>query len=216
MPEPGSHAYDVRRARLRGRIDDKGTPDRHATEEANRRLRGPVPAASESARTGRAAGPAGEAAGPRGDAGNVIPLRTRDFSDHAPMPARLAKDAGNAAPALEWADVPDGTEELALLCVDVDAPNGDFLHWLVTGIAPHVGAYDPADPVGHDWPNGYGERGYGGPLPPVGDDAHRYVFRLYALPEPFGAPPTADLGDIRAWLDDHALATGTLVGLYQR
>jgi Raf kinase inhibitor-like YbhB/YbcL family protein len=145
-----------------------------------------------------------------------VQLRTRDFSDLAPMPARLAKDAGNEAPALEWGDVPDETVELTLLCVDVDAPDGEFLQWLVTGIPPHVRAYDPADPVGHQWPNDFGERGYGGPLPPVGDDPHRYVFRLYALPGPYDVPPDADLAGIRGWLDDHGLVTGTLVGLYQR
>jgi phosphatidylethanolamine-binding protein (PEBP) family uncharacterized protein len=53
-------------------------------------------------------------------------------------------------------------------------------------------------------------------MPPVGDDPHRYVFRLYALGEPFAASDTANADAVRAWLDDHALATGTLTGLYER
>ncbi|WP_416237042.1 hypothetical protein [Streptomyces sp. RB17] len=38
--------------------------------------------------------------------------------------------------------------------------------------------------------NGFGERccGWAGPQPPVGDDAHDYVFRLYALPAPIIGP----------------------------
>jgi phosphatidylethanolamine-binding protein (PEBP) family uncharacterized protein len=53
-------------------------------------------------------------------------------------------------------------------------------------------------------------------MPPVGDDPHRYVFRLYALGEPFASPATANADAVWAWLDDHALATGTLTGLYER
>ena len=40
MPEPGSHAYDTQRARLRAQLDDTGTPDKHATEKANEILQG--------------------------------------------------------------------------------------------------------------------------------------------------------------------------------
>jgi phosphatidylethanolamine-binding protein (PEBP) family uncharacterized protein len=69
---------------------------------------------------------------------------------------------------------------------------------------------------GREHENGYGEQGWGGPLPPVGDDPHRYVFRLYALGEPFMAPDTSDADSLRAWLDEHSLATGTLTALYGR
>lgn len=40
MPEPGSHAYDIHRARLRNELDNSGTPDKNATIEANRELQG--------------------------------------------------------------------------------------------------------------------------------------------------------------------------------
>ena len=40
MPEPGSHAYDIQRARLRKEIDGSGTPDKNATIAANRQLQG--------------------------------------------------------------------------------------------------------------------------------------------------------------------------------
>jgi Raf kinase inhibitor-like YbhB/YbcL family protein len=110
--------------------------------------------------------------------------------------------------------VPDGTAELALLVVDPDAPVGTYLHWLVTGIPATVTALDEGTGTAHR--NGYGETGWGGPQPPVGDDAHRYVFRLYALPEPFSGPVEAPPDDLRSWFDDHSLAAGTLTGRYQR
>ena len=40
MPEPGSHAYDVQRARLRNELDNSGTPDKNATIAANKELQG--------------------------------------------------------------------------------------------------------------------------------------------------------------------------------
>jgi Raf kinase inhibitor-like YbhB/YbcL family protein len=213
MPEPGSHAYDVQRARLRDDLDNTGTPDANATDAANRELRGDTPGPSPSAETGRAGGPLGER-GSGGDPGNVIELRTSAFNDGAPIPGRYAKDGDNAVPPLEWGEVPDGTRELVLLCVDPDAPVGTWLHWLVTGLDPATRAYDGAG--GDQHRNGYGESGWGGPQPPVGDPAHRYIFRLYALAEPFAAPDPSDADAVRAWLDDHKLAAGTLTGTYQR
>ena len=214
MPEPGSHGYDVKRTRLRGEIDDQGVPDQHADQEANRRLRGDEPGASPSMETERAGGPP-DRNDPPGESG-AMPLRSSAFSDNAFLAARQAHDGGNEAPDLQWSDVPEGTRELVLLCVDPDAPRGTFLHWLVTGIDPSATGYDAASPSGTEHENGFGERGYGGPQPPVGDEAHRYIFRLYALPEPFAAPADADADTLRSWLDAHALATGTLIGRYQR
>ncbi len=40
MPEPGSHAYDTQRARLRDQLDNSGTPDKNATVKANEILQG--------------------------------------------------------------------------------------------------------------------------------------------------------------------------------
>lgn len=214
MPEPGSHSYDVSRARRRDELDNSGVPDANATVAANRELRGDTPHPSPSAETARAGGPLGERGGSGGDPGNVMPLRTSAFNDGAPIPGRYAKDGDDVAPTLEWRDVPDGASELVLLCVDPDAPVGTFLHWLVTGIDPRATTFDGTGGTPHE--NGYGERGYGGPQPPVGDEAHRYVFRLYALAEPFAAPDPTDADAVRAWLDEHSLATGTLTGSYQR
>jgi len=38
MPRPGSHKYDIQRARLRKRLDNEGIPDKHADEQANQIL----------------------------------------------------------------------------------------------------------------------------------------------------------------------------------
>jgi hypothetical protein len=147
-----------------------------------------------------------------------IELRSQAFNDHSFIPDRHSLDGENLSPALEWSGVPDEAAELLLLCEDLDAPSGTFLHWLVTGIDPTAtGVGEGQTPqAGQVWPNGFGEKAWGGPRPPVGDNPHRYFFRLYALREPVRLPaePTAD--DVHSAVDDKALATGTLIGLYQR
>ena len=64
--------------------------------------------------------------------------------------------------------------------------------------------------------NDFGEPGYGGPRPPVGDDAHRYFFRVFAASEPLGLRPGFSGEDLRRTITGKELASGTLVGLYQR
>ncbi len=147
-----------------------------------------------------------------------IQLRSPAFSDHDLIPARHAHDRENLSPALQWSGVPASATELVLLCEDPDAPRGTFLHWLVTGIDPAADGVGEGQvpPHGLLWPNGFGEDGYGGPQPPIGDDAHRYVFRLYALREPVDLPAAPTAEDVHRRVDATAEASGTVVGLYQR
>ncbi|WP_026877199.1 YbhB/YbcL family Raf kinase inhibitor-like protein [Jiangella gansuensis] len=147
-----------------------------------------------------------------------IELRSPDFSDHTPIPGRHAHDDENVSPSLEWIGVPTEAVELLLLCEDPDAPSGPFLHWLVTGIDPHAaGVPENQTPAGgREWPNDFGEVGWGGPAPPPGDPAHRYFFRLYVLSEPADLPDEPTVEDVYRAADSAALGRGTLVGLFQR
>ncbi|MDQ3570966.1 MAG: YbhB/YbcL family Raf kinase inhibitor-like protein [Actinomycetota bacterium] len=147
-----------------------------------------------------------------------IELRSPAFADHDRIPARHAKEEDNLSPALEWGDVPAGTVELAVTCEDPDAPGGTFVHWVMAGIDPArrglAEGETPAEAaVGV---NDYGEQGYGGPRPPAGDDQHRYFFRLHAASEPLGFGSGGSLEELREALSDKELASGTLVGTYQR
>ncbi|MEV3987373.1 YbhB/YbcL family Raf kinase inhibitor-like protein [Streptomyces sp. NPDC049837] len=147
-----------------------------------------------------------------------IELKSSAFNDGSFIPRRYAKEGDDVSPPLSWSGVPDGTSELLLLCEDPDAPSGTFLHWLVTGIDPASDGVDTGETPrgGTNRSNDYGGRGWGGPQPPVGDQAHRYFFRVYALPEPVELPDGASARDVHAAVDERQLAGGTLVGLYQR
>lgn len=147
-----------------------------------------------------------------------IELKTSAFDDGAFIPRRYTKDGENVSPDLSWSGVPDGTSELLLLCEDPDAPSGTFVHWLVTGIDPASSGVEAGQTPRGGQPrlNGFKESGWGGPLPPAGDKAHRYFFRVYALAEPVTLADNASADDVHAAVVGPQLASGTLVGLYHR
>ncbi|HEY6738853.1 MAG TPA: YbhB/YbcL family Raf kinase inhibitor-like protein [Actinopolymorphaceae bacterium] len=145
-------------------------------------------------------------------------LRTSAFDDHTPIPAVHTRDGDNVSPPLEWSGVPEGTVELALICEDPDAPSGTFVHWVVAGIPPDVDGFAhgevPSGTVAGR--NDFGDVGWGGPRPPVGDPAHRYFVRLYALDTPTELEPGFDADELRRHISRHAIDSGNVVGLYQR
>ncbi|WP_433202827.1 YbhB/YbcL family Raf kinase inhibitor-like protein [Nocardia sp. CA-107356] len=145
-------------------------------------------------------------------------VRSTAFSDHTTIPDRYSYDGGNVSPPLEWHGIPDGAVELVLLCEDLDAPGGAFTHWVLTGIAPTTtgvgaGASPPKAVAGR---NDFGEIGWSGPRPPVGDGPHRYFFRLYALDRSLGFTEETSADVVRSDITEHVLASGTVVGLFAR
>jgi Raf kinase inhibitor-like YbhB/YbcL family protein len=217
MPDPGSHGFDIKRTRRRGKLERDevpSVPDQHADQEARAELEREHPPRLRD--DPRAPGPAGGSG--RGELRGEISLRTPAFSDHDFIPDRYAKQGENVSPPLEWSGVPDGTEELALLCEDPDAPRGTFVHWALLHLDPGTdGLAENETPSGSvAVRNGFGDRGWDGPMPPVGDDPHRYFFKLYALGRRLDLDADATGADVRAAVAEHAVASGTLVGRYAR
>jgi Raf kinase inhibitor-like YbhB/YbcL family protein len=147
-----------------------------------------------------------------------IELTSSAFSDHAFLARRYAYEGENASPPLAWTGVPDDAAELVLLCEDPDAPSRTFVHWIVVGIDPRSDGVEAGKPPpgGTELVNGFGERGWGGPHPPPGDEAHRYFFRLYALAEPCVLPDAPSADQVHQAVDERQLASGNLVGRYHR
>lgn len=226
MPDPGSQKYDIKRMRLRDEYDDHGVPDQHADRAANEQLQHKYPP-RPLGDPERAAGPLGTRGTSRGDPAiddpalplaSGLELRSSAFSDHTLIPYRYSRQGDNISPPIEWAYLPDGTEELALVCQDPDAPGGTFTHWVITNLLPDsTGIGEDALPSGAvPGRNGFGSLGWDGPEPPIGDEEHHYLFRLYAVDRPLGLGEGASAEDVHAAVDDRCLATGTLVGLFAR
>jgi Raf kinase inhibitor-like YbhB/YbcL family protein len=95
----------------------------------------------------------------------------------------------NLSPALEWKNVPVGTQSFAVTVYDPDAPTGSgFWHWVVYNIPasatglPGGAVVKEALPAGaKQGRNDFGERNYSGACPPSGDRPHHYIFTVYAL-----------------------------------
>lgn len=147
----------------------------------------------------------GAAAGHEAQAqGKKFTLSSPDLASGA-YPAKFILGAfgckgANISPALAWKNIPAGTKSLSLQVHDPDAPTGSgFWHWAVynipataNGLAQGAGNSPAALPApafggatdfldtGATGVNG----NYGGPCPPKGDKAHRYIFNLYALAVP--------------------------------
>src|SRR5207244_4281227 len=110
---------------------------------------------------------------------------------------------------------------------DPDAPTqSGFWHWTIYNIPPTVteiprGAGNPGSglaPAGSvQGKNDYGIQGWGGPCPPAGDKAHRYIFTLYALNvDRIDVPATAPAAQVGFNLHGTTIDKVTLTATFQR
>lgn len=141
----------------------------------------------------------------------TMELTSGSFGEGEPIPPQHTCDGADTSPPLAWSGVPDGTDSFALIVDDPDARG--FVHWVLTGIPGDVRELPEGegDSIGTPGPNDFGRTGWGGPCPP---GEHRYVFTLYALPEPTSG--ASDANAVRSHAEEAALAQTTLTGVYSR
>ncbi|MCW8208587.1 YbhB/YbcL family Raf kinase inhibitor-like protein [Verminephrobacter aporrectodeae subsp. tuberculatae] len=156
-------------------------------------------------------------------------LTSPEFKDQDPL-QRVHEYDGfdgsgqNRSPALQWQGAPEGSKSFALTLYDPDAPTGSgFWHWILFDVDPSVtriaAGAGPGDleAIGTQASNDYGTTGYGGPCPPKGSPAHRYIFTVHALSVPkLGLPGSTPNAVLRFMIYQNTLATATLTGLYKR
>jgi len=141
-----------------------------------------------------------------------------------PIPTLFTEDGEDVSPPLEWAGIPAGARELALIFDDPDAPSREpWAHWVVYGLPPDsrgvpraVAPGAPMEGGGLQGMNSWGTPGYRGPAPPRGHGIHRYRFRVYALDAPTGLGEGADRAALFRAMRGRVLASGELVGTYGR
>ena len=151
-----------------------------------------------------------------------LQITSTAFGEGQPIPARHAYDQQDVSPALHWSAVPAGTQSLALICDDPDAPGGTWVHWVLYDVPPAGTGLAEGQPKTLELPNGarqgvndYKKTGYGGPCPPPGKP-HRYFFKVYALDIRPDLKPGITKADLIKAMTDHVLAEGQLMGTYQR
>ncbi len=134
---------------------------------------------------------------------------------------------GNLSPELSWSGAPAGTKSFALTLFDPDAPTGSgWWHWVVfdlpagvhelaTGAGAADGSGLPAGAV--QGITDFGVPGYGGPCPPTGGGAHRYVLTVYALKvAKLGLDSKALPASVSFMMGQQTLAKASIVFYYQR
>ena len=155
----------------------------------------------------------------------ALELASTAFAHNEDIPAKYTCDGENISPPLTWSGVPIGTEALALIVDDPDAPDPEnpqrtFVHWVLYNISPELeglseGTNEGNLPTGaRSGVNDWGNADYGGPCPPTG--RHRYFFKLYALDSAlldFNEPTKEELLET---IEEHILEAAELVGTYKR
>jgi len=152
-----------------------------------------------------------------GETATAFQLTSAAFSEGNQIPPRYTCSAEDISPPLQWSPPPPGTQSLALIMDDPDAPSGPWVHWLLFNLPPDTGrlpeqAAPPAGSVPGN--NSWGRTGYGGPCPPGG--THRYFFKLYALDAALALPAGATKAQILDALKGHILAQTALMGTYSQ
>jgi Raf kinase inhibitor-like YbhB/YbcL family protein len=146
-----------------------------------------------------------------------LSVSSKAFGQHGKIPRQYTGDGDNISPAIEWAGVPQGTRQLALVCHDPDAPlpNG-FTHWVVYGIPPDSrGIPERGGQAFVQGLNGTGRPGYIGPAPPPGHGLHHYYFWLYAL-DVAKLPSGLGREALLSAIGNNVAEQARLVGTYER
>jgi Raf kinase inhibitor-like YbhB/YbcL family protein len=143
-------------------------------------------------------------------------LDSTAFQHAQPIPSRHTCDGEDVSPPLRWTNVPKGTQSLALIVDDPDAPGGVFTHWIAWGLDPTADGLAEGEQAPNEGRNDFGTTGYRGPCPPPGHGRHRYVFRLYAIDAALELPPKAAKPELEQAIEEHVLTMAELVATYAR
>lgn len=142
------------------------------------------------------------------------------WNEGAPIDVLYTCDGEGISPALSWRAVPDGAVELALVVVDDDAgtPADPVVHWVVAGFDPaSISLVEGQIPVGAiQATNSFGEVGWTGPCPPIGDGPHDYRFKLHALAQQVELGDGVPADEAVDYLEGLTVAAAELTGTYER
>ena len=147
------------------------------------------------------------------------------FVDRAPIPERYTADGPGLSPPLQWIGVPPDAASLALIVEDADAPTPQpLVHAIVVDLEGADGALaegalpsDDNDGSGlHVGRNSYLQAAWLPPDPPPGHGVHRYAFQLFALTAGAAFDGTPGRDAVLAAIKEHGLASGCLIGTYER
>lgn len=158
-----------------------------------------------------------------------LTLTTSAWPDGDPIPVKYTQAGDQVSPALNWTNVPDGTQSFVLHMRDPDVARNrgteDQVHWLVWNIPGTATGMPENVPKGEQLQDGSRQISasgavYRGPGAPATGPLHHYTFELYALDTKIDLPAGTDAWDTRtkvwAAMQGHVLGKAVYVGLFRR
>ena len=155
----------------------------------------------------------------------AITVTSLAFVDHGPLPVDYTADGEGRSPPLQWTGVPAAAKSLVLIVEDADSPTPHpLVHAIAVGLAPDepslregalAGDAD-APPEARLGRNSLLQHGWLPPDPPPGHGAHRYAFQVFALGGSVALPEAPGRDALLETLAQDAIASGCLIGTYER
>ena len=155
----------------------------------------------------------------------ALALTSAAFEANGAIPMKYTCDGEDVSPPLRWSGLPQGSQSLALIVDDPDAPDPAapkmvWVHWVLYNI-PTTASELPENVTAAKLPAGTREglndwkrTGYGGPCPPKG--RHRYFHKLYALDAVLDDLDKPNKDQLLKAMQGHILEQAELIGTYQR
>lgn len=145
--------------------------------------------------------------------GDGMQISSPEFKNQEYIPVKYTCEGEDINPELIISGIPQGTQSLALIMDDPDAPIGVWVHWVVFDI-PVISRIEKDSVPGKLGITNSGRRNYHGPCPPSG--THRYFFKIYALDTKLNLGEGINKGQLEKAMQPRILDKAELIGLYKR
>jgi Raf kinase inhibitor-like YbhB/YbcL family protein len=133
----------------------------------------------------------------------------------------------NISPQISWKNAPQQTKSFALTVYDPDAPTGSgWWHYVALNIPATYSQLPKNFGAENKFKindgilqiqNDFSAYKFGGPCPPKGDKAHRYIFTIYALKsEKIEVPQTATAALAGYMINQNVLAKSSFEAFFGR
>lgn len=149
------------------------------------------------------------------ETGAVFQITSTAFQNGEQIPIRHTCDDKNTNPPLKIDGVPESARSLVLVMDDLDAPAGEYHHWITFNLPPTTTEIPEGyEPGGISGKGTSGNLDYFGPCPPDGE--HTYVFKVYALDQMLDLEEGASYDQVMEAMVGKILAEAVLSGRYVR
>ena len=156
---------------------------------------------------------------------NALRVTSGAFVDHGPLPVACTADGAGVSPPLHWFDVPAAATSVVLIVEDADSPTPHpLVHAIAVGLPAGDGSLqsgaladdENAPQAATLGRNSYLQHGWLPPDPPPGHGPHRYAFQVFALGGAEPVPESPGRDALMAVLEARAIASGMIIGTYER